>query len=246
MNRTSTMVGALCLSMLAGGALAQCPNNTVTNPSFENADPFFPSDPEGWGTYNVGSPGWNSDYAHSGVMSIAMGPSTVPPFTGWTTNIFDGNGDLYDPPFVYQGGDLHVSGYYLIPDGSELAPGGAGAPLDLVTIKLEFRRVPPNFSIYQAFELPAITVSTTNGQWMYYEVTFDDAMLGDFDNKPESVTILPFRFDTGSGQQGVIYWDDLCVYQITAPACPCDIDGNTTLNLDDVNLFAQSFVAGCP
>ncbi|MEZ6318419.1 MAG: hypothetical protein R3B49_06655 [Phycisphaerales bacterium] len=28
------------------------------------------------------------------------------------------------------------------------------------------------------------------------------------------------------------------------PACPCDIDGNGTLNLDDVNLFAAGFIGG--
>jgi len=242
MNRTSTMVGALCLSVLAGGVLADAPNNTLTNPSFENADPFFPSDPEGWGTFNVGAPGWNTDYARTGVRSIALAPSTNGAFTGWTTNLFDENGDLYDPPYVYQGGDLLVSGWYLIPDEAPLAPGGEGGPLDLVTIKLEFRRVPPNFSVYQSFELPGIGVSTTGGQWVYYEQIFDDADLGDFPDKPGSVTILPFRFDTGSGQQGVIYWDDLCVYQITN-TCVCDLDASGTLNLDDINLFAQAFVA---
>ena len=29
-----------------------------------------------------------------------------------------------------------------------------------------------------------------------------------------------------------------------APACPADLDGNGTLNLDDINLFASAFVAG--
>ena len=37
--------------------------------------------------------------------------------------------------------------------------------------------------------------------------------------------------------------DDLAVF---GAGCPCDIDGNNTLNLDDINLFAQAFVADQP
>jgi len=31
-----------------------------------------------------------------------------------------------------------------------------------------------------------------------------------------------------------------------SPPCPADIDGNGILNLDDINMFAQNFIGGCP
>ncbi|GJM18498.1 MAG: hypothetical protein DHS20C14_07110 [Phycisphaeraceae bacterium] len=244
MSRTGMMVGTMCLCVAAGGVLADAPDNTLTNPSFENADPFFPSEPEGWTGFNISSPGWNTDFARTGTRSLALGPASTGAFTGWSTNLFDPNGDLYDPPYEFRGGDLYVSGWYLIPDEDPLAPGGFGAPLDLVTIKLEFRRVPPNFSIYQSFELPAIDVSTTGGQWVFYEQVFADANISDeFPPFPGSVTILPFRFDTGAGQEGTIYWDDLCIYQL-AVDCFCDQDGNDALNVDDIDVFVTAFLGG--
>ena len=242
MIRTRSAAALACLALAAAAGLADEPQNTLTNPSFENADPDFPSEPEGWASIAVGGPGWNSDFARTGVMSLALGPASTGSFTGWTTNLFDPNGDLYDPPYEFRGGDLYVSGWYFIPEGDELAPGGVGAPLDVVSIKLEFRRVPPNFSIYQAFDLPGISVSTTNGEWMFYEQVFPDANIsGDFPPFPGSVTILPFRFNFGAGQQGTIYWDDLCVYQLSD--CPCDTDGNGSLNVDDVDGFVTGFLS---
>ncbi|MEQ8771124.1 MAG: hypothetical protein RIB60_11520 [Phycisphaerales bacterium] len=244
MIRTALLAGVACLAASAGLAAADGVDNTVTNPSFENADPFFPSEPEGWIGIEVGSPGWNSNFARTGTMSLALGPAASGQFTGWTTNLpdpFDPDGDTYDPRYEFRGGDLFVSGWYLIPDEDPLAPGGVGAPTDLVGMKVEFRREHPNNSIYQAFDLAQIDVSTTGGEWVYYEQVFPDAMIsGDFPPFPTRVSILPFRFDLGGGQQGTIYWDDLCVYQLSA--CFCDADGNGSLNIDDIDLFVANFL----
>jgi len=38
----------------------------------------------------------------------------------------------------------------------------------------------------------------------------------------------------------------LTVEGTVGAGCPADLDANGSLNLDDINLFAQSFVAGCP
>jgi hypothetical protein len=209
----------------AGTAVAQ---NSLTNPGFEDPDPVFSSDPEGWNPItgggfalewtDIGDPGAQ---VRTGNKSIKLGAPDFSSgaFIGWSTNIFDQGGMLYDPPYVYQGGDLYVSGYYNIPTGSELGPIG-GSPNDLVGIKLELRRVPPNFSIYEAFEFPFSDVAT-DGSWVRFDIVLTEAMVGDFPEKPGSVTILPFRFDGEGDAIGTIYLDDLCVNQ-GSPACPED------------------------
>ena len=237
MNRT-VLVSITALLTTGGVALAQCPGNTLYNDGFEIEEPVFGGAPEGWGTFptsgggvalwvDAGDPGAQ---VRTGSKSIMLGnPDAISgSFIGFTTNVFDQFGVLYDPPYAYQAGlDLHVSGYFNIPDGEELAPGGVGAPLgELNGIKLELRRVPPDFSIYEYYEFN-LPVSTTHGQWEYFEITITDAMVPDFPPYPESVTILPCRWDPLNVAMGTIYWDDLCVYQ-SSGSLACSIADVTT------------------
>ncbi len=226
MKRTLTGLAAIAAGLaFAQPALAQ---NSLTNPGFEDPDPFFPTDPEGWGQIpfadsrvqwvDIGDAGAQVRTGNKSIMVDAA--ATAVTFLGWTTNIFDGGGVLYDPVYVHQGGDLYVSGYYNIPTGSELGPVG-GSPNDVVGIKLELRRVPPDFSIYHAWEFPFTDVGT-DGAWVRFDIVLTDAMvaaIGDFPPYAESVTILPFRWDIDGDSQGTIFFDDLCVNQ-GGPACP--------------------------
>ncbi|MEZ6317713.1 MAG: GC-type dockerin domain-anchored protein [Phycisphaerales bacterium] len=52
----------------------------------------------------------------------------------------------------------------------------------------------------------------------------------------------PAVADTGAGTSPIV---DLGPYERTPDAgCPADLDGNGSLNLDDVNAFASAFIAG--
>lgn len=268
------------VAAVAGAATAG--DNLIYNGGFEEA--ASSSLPQGWRTFNMSS----SDYVdindpgaevRTGDKSMRIQPSTgeATRFQGFDTNVFlpDGS-DLYDPDYTYLGGDVHVSGYYLVPEGETLAN-------DLVAIKLEFRREPPNFSIYTSFEFP-VEVSSTGGQWQLFEVTVTDEMMeavGDFPPYPTSVSILPLRFFGGDYAsdplpEGTIYWDDLHYVQGDLPGgCneadlvepfgvldladisafisafvsntdAADINGDGIWDLTDITLFVGAFTGGCP
>ncbi len=272
------------LAIVAGIAIPAFANdgNLIFNPGFEQAAPVG-GNPLGWGNFNLSSAdyvtaGQPGAFVRTGQRAIrlpaATGESTR--FQGWTTNIFRPDGsDLFDPDYEYLGGDVTVSGYYLVPEGETLAN-------DLVALKLEFRREPPNFSIYTSFEFP-VDASETNGQWRYFEVVVTDedmAAIGDFPPYATSVTILPLRFFGGDfateAPTGTIFWDDLCYVQgDVSPGCNAadlaepygildladisafigafvaqdpagDLDGNTIFDLNDITTFIGAFNAGCP
>ncbi len=258
MTRTAMMALACGAAALAAGTVVANDNsNLIYNPGFEEVNPDNPSLPMGWGGFNVSPSDYvdiNDPGAHvrSGSKSIRLRPSTGPStaFQGFTTNVFMPDGsDLYDPDYVYLGGDVHVSGWYLVPEGETLAN-------DLVALKLEFRREPPNFSIYASFEFP-VDVSATNGQWHHFEVTVtDEDMLavGDFPPYATSVSILPLRFFGGNYAtdplpQGTIYWDDLCYIQGDLPQ-GCNVADITApfgvLDLADISAFVSGFTAQDP
>ena len=268
------------LALAAGSAVA-ADGNLIYNPGFEEAG--VGGAPQGWSGFNTNSgdyvdAGTPGAFVRSGSKSIRLRPATgdITRFQGWTTNIFlpDGS-DLFDPDYEYLGGDVTVSGYYLVPEGEMLAN-------DLVALKLEFRREPPNFSIYTSFEFP-VDASQTDGLWRYFEVTVTDAdmlAVGDFPPYATSVTILPLRFFGGDfaseAPTGTIYWDDLCYVQGAQPAgCnaadlsepfgildlsdisafvaafvamepEADIDGNGIYDLTDITDFVSAFTGGCP
>lgn len=269
-----------CLALAAGSAIA-ADGNLIYNPGFEETG--FGGAPQGWSGFNtsasdyvdVNSPG---AFVRTGSKSIRLRPATnaMTRFQGWTTNIFRPDGsDLFDPDYEYLGGDVTVSGYYLVPEGETLAN-------DLVALKLEFRREPPNFSIYTSFEFP-VDATETDGMWRYFEVTVTDEQMlavGDFPPYATSMTILPLRFFGGDfaseAPTGTIYWDDLCYVQGDLPSgCnaadlsepfdvldlsditafvaafldlqpEADIDENGVFDLTDITQFVAAFTGGCP
>ena len=249
------LVSALAAGLaLATASVAVADGNLIFNPGFEEVGPA--NTPLGWSGFNTGA----GDYVdandpdanvRTGTKSIRLRPATndTTRFQGWTTNIFRPDGsDLFDPDYEYLGGDVTVSGYYLVPEGETLAN-------DLVALKLEFRREPPNFSIYTSFEFP-VDASETGGNWRYFEVTVtDEDMLavGDFPPYATSMTILPLRFFGGDfaneAPTGTIYWDDLCYVQGDLPT-GCNLadiaEPFNILDLSDINAFVSAFTGMLP
>lgn len=240
---------------LAAGAALAAPGDhpDIYNPSFEEPGISDSSLPQGWKGFNVSASDYVDTnngglYAHTGTRSIRLRPSAGPStqFQGFSTDTFVPDGsDLYNPDYTYLGGDVHVSGWYLVPAGETLAN-------DLVAIKLEFRREPPNFSIYTSFEFP-VDVNATDGQWHHFAVTVTDAMMaavGDFPPYATSLSILPDRFFAGSYAsgplpQGTIYWDDFDYVQGDLPGgCnPADIaEPYNILDLADITGFIDAFL----
>lgn len=252
-HKTMTIFCIAGLIAVTTQASANEGENLLFNPGFEIANPAIPSLPQGWGGINVGAPEWvdiNDPGAHvrSGSKAIRLDPASGPgdAFQGWTTNIFlpDGS-DLYDPDYEYLGGDVHIKGWYLVPEGQELAN-------DITGIKLEFRREPPNFSIYVAFEF-TVPQSATNGEWVEFHATVTDDMMlavGDFPPYATSVSVLPFRFNPGPpAPTGTIFWDDLYLFQGDLPGGCNEADLAEPfgiLDLADISAFITAFIAQDP
>lgn len=241
------------LVMLNMSVMANDGDGLLSNPGFEDPNPAFPSLPFGWNGFNVDADDYvdindPGAFVRSGEKSIRLTPATGESnrFKGWTTNIFRPDGsDLFDPDYVYLGGDVTVSGFYLVPEGEILQD-------TVVGVKLEFRREPPNFSIWGAFEF-GFPESSTGGEWLPFSFVVTDEMIaavGDFPPDPTSVTVLPFRFfggtfGDGTSPTGTVFIDDLCVVQdMGGTDCPADLTGDGTLNFFDISAFLTAFSAG--
>jgi len=253
--RAWMMTGACGLAAMLAAPAAADDGNLIFNAGFEEVGMSDPSLPQGWRGFSLNSSDYvdiNDPGAHvrTGSKSMRLRPSesVSSNFRGFDTNVFlpDGS-DLYDPDYVYLGGDVQISGWYLVPEGETDANDA------IVGIKLEFRREPPNFSIYTAFEF-SVDQMSTGGEWVQFQATVTDEMMeavGDFPPYPTSVSILPLRFfggDYGSDPlpEGTIYWDDLCYFQGELPGGCNDADiaePFDVLDLSDVTAFAQAFVA---
>ncbi|USN99663.1 MAG: hypothetical protein H6810_03100 [Phycisphaeraceae bacterium] len=240
---------AACAAMAAPGD-----HPDLYNPSFEEPGISSPALPQGWKGFNVTASDYVDTasgglYARTGTRSIRLRPSAGPStqFQGFSTDTFVPDGsDLYNPDYTYLGGDVHITGWYLVPDGETLANDA------VVGIKLEFRREPPNFSVYTSFEFN-VDQMATNGQWHSFEATVTDAMMlavGDFPPYATSVTILPLRFFAGNYASdplptGTIYWDDLYYVQGDLPGgCnAADIaEPYNILDLADITGFIDAFL----
>ncbi len=270
------------LGMVSAAAHAE--PELLTNGGFEDANPGFPTIPLGWGGINVGADEWvdindPGAFVHGGAKAIRLDPAAGESerFQAWTTNIFRPDGsDLYDPDYAYLGGDVTVSGFYLVPDGEVIQD-------TIVGVKLEFRREPPNFSIWASFEF-AFPAATTGGAWMPFEFVVTDAMIaavGDFPPDPTSVSILPFRFfggefGAGTSPTGTVFIDDISVMQgaggggcndadfaepfgtldffdvqaflnaFSAQDPAADLNNDTLFDFFDVQAFLNAFSGGCP
>ncbi len=230
----TTMLATFGLG-LASTAVAQPCDPPLTNGSFEDADPLFPGFPEGWADIPLFGPRWreegdgfpNSPLIRTGTHSIELPTVANNRFVGYTTNLFDEFGELYDPAYEYGGGPVLVSGWYAIPAEDPLVNVKAG-------LKLEFRR--ENWSIYLSFEQLEIQ-GHTDGDWVYIEMTitqedfdfYHDLWGGPWPPFPVGVSVLPIRFLSDefdvSDQSGTIFWDDLRVVQI--PLCAADLTGDS-------------------
>ncbi len=243
--------------VVSSNAVANDETDLLTNPGFETSNPAFPSLPLGWTGFNVESDDYvdindPGAFVRTGNKSIRLEPSsgTSDRFKGWSTNLFRPDGsDLYDPDYVYLGGDVTVSGYYLVPSGEVIQD-------TIVGVKLEFRREPPNFSIWSAFEF-AFPENSTGGEWMPFSFTVTDEQIlavGDFPPEPTSVTVLPFRFfggDFGPGTDptGTVFVDDLCIVQDMGGDGCSDADLAEpfgALNFLDVSEFLNAFSMQSP
>jgi len=240
------------LVMLNTAAMANDEADLLSNSGFESPNPAFPSLPIGWTGFNleaddyvdINDPG---AFVRTGNKSIRLEPASGESdrFKGWSTNLFRPDGsDLYDPDYVYLGGDITISGFYLVPSGEVIQDTAVG-------VKLEFRREPPNFSIWSAFEF-TFPESSTSGEWMPFSFTVTDEQMlavGDFPPEPTSVTVLPFRFfggefGPGTSPTGTVFIDDLCLVQdMGGGGCsPADLaEPFGSLNFLDVSEFLTAF-----
>lgn len=249
MRNRKVLWTVVCLLAASGGAWAG-EDNRITNGGFEEAG--VSGMPLGWAGINVNSDEWVTNIVRSGDRAIRLDPAANEGqrFQAFTTNLFlpDGS-DLYDPDYQYLGGDVSISGWYLVPQGEVLQD-------TVVGIKLEFRREPPNFSIWAAFEFN-FPASTTGGEWMPFKFVVTDAMIqavGDFPPQPTSVSILPFRFfggtfGPGTSPTGTVYIDDLVMTQgdVGGPCNSADFsEPYGVLDFFDVQAFLQAFSAQHP
>jgi len=77
--------------------------------------------------------------------------------------------------------------------------------------------------------------------WVYKEVT------GVAPEGSVTCQVTPLFIQFGD-DPGSLFYDNISLESgdINAPCSIADMDANGVLNLDDINLFAQAFVAGCP
>ncbi len=216
--------------VVLAGASALAQPNLLYNGGFEVPNPANPSLPDGWGAFNTATY-QAAGPAHTGLASVEL-PSGAE-FVGFTTNVFNPSTlQLYDPKIFFRGGAVTARGWYMIPASQPLTGANAG-------LKFEFRRVPPNFSIYQAFEMLTIN-GTTGGQWVQFTLKFNCLQFETHPEPPASVSVLPMRFG-GAGATGTVFWDDLTVVQ-----CRADYNCDDALTIADFGAFQTGFVSGEP
>lgn len=252
------MISRIAIAAFAAAAPALAQPNILYNGGFETANPANPGQPDGWAPFNT-AVYQTSGPAHTGAASIELASGNN--FVAFTTNTFNPTTlQLYDPPIVFRGGAVTARGWYMIPAASPLEGANAG-------LKFEFRRVPPNFSIYQAFENLSIS-GHTNGQWVQFTMKFNCQQFETHPEPPASVSVLPMRFGGLSGGTGTIFWDDLTLVQcradyncddaltiadfaafqasFVAAEPKADMNGDGNLTIADFGAFQSAFVAGCP
>ena len=237
----TTGLASTLVLLVAPSTRAQPCEPALTNGSFETEDPIFPGFPEGWADVPLFGPRWrelgdnfpNPPIVRTDSHSIELPTLPNQRFVGFTTNLFDEFGELYDPAYEYGAGPLIVSGWYAIPADDPIVNAKAG-------LKLEFRR--ENWSIYLSFETLDIQ-GHTDGNWVYLEMVitqedfdfYHDLWGGPWPPFPVGVSVLPIRFLTDEfdvdDQSGTIFWDDMRVVQL--PTCAADLTGSSNPNSPD-------------
>jgi hypothetical protein len=163
---------------------------------------------------------------------------------------------FFDPFFDYSGGDVVVTGYYMIPADAPLSGDNIGIKIN---IKLGNQDVATR-EVSQAF------TGHTDGQWVPYSITFPRA---DIQTEYEcnvgirpncgcvcvpasplpnhtKITVLRFLPD-GTPSTGRIYWDDITYTQLPAgPTCDSLDFNNDGVSPDtgDIDDFLSVFGGG--
>jgi len=218
------LILAACSLALVQPAAANDDAQLLYNASFEDPNPSNMDLPDGWGVFNTARYRYDGDGIspaapyRTGTACIEFPSGTD--FSGFTTDVFNPSTlTFFNPDYVWQGGDVTITGWYYIPADSPLDGANSG-------IKLEFRR--DNSSIATAFEVLNIT-GDTDDQWVEFSFTVTDQQImdaaGDFPPFATSVTVLPLRFGDVTST-GTIFWDDLCLTQGAMPDCPADVNGD--------------------
>jgi hypothetical protein len=256
-------------------AMAQTPL-PLTNPGFETQDAFNSAQPLGW--HNLSNPQQalynKTGPARTGNRSVSLAPvpevgGSAGGFRGWTTdsvNFFDPNFAFYDPFFDFAGGDVTVTGYYMVPAAEPLT-----SLLENVGIKLNVKFGNQDYAaqdIGVSVGNPDINIARlllensgtghTNGQWVQYTVTWPrtdwleqclvNEAAGFFnltESPPDHLKIVIGRFAdfaNGASSGGRIFWDDMDFSQAPAAAeCVADYNNDGQLNLDDLSDFITDF-----
>jgi hypothetical protein len=276
-------IGALCLAAGAFAAPSLAQTSVFSNTGFEDVNPFSGSgEPMGW--HNLSNPGQairrvNGDgrtpsvTARSGNACIEVKTPGSSEFRGFTTdtlNFFETGFPYYDPIIDWNGGDIVVSGYYMIPADQPITG-------DFAFIKLNTKLFFQDYATFDpAGEAPELQITgTTNGQWVRYEVRWDICSMREevnFNNEfgcngngtpgsgcfagglppyPNRVKITISRFGFGNvPSSGTIFWDDMSLTQLPprdCNGCPADFNGDGFVDFFDFDDFVLCFEGGvCP
>ncbi|MFZ4574197.1 MAG: hypothetical protein ACOYN0_07350 [Phycisphaerales bacterium] len=250
-------LAGLCVVAATAAAQTPCPSvdNCLSNPSFEETNPFNNVEPKGWHNLSnpteafrrrvgdgllpafaaVGTP--NAITPRTGEWVAAVGTDGDIGFRGFTTdtrNFFAAGFPFFDPVFNYEGpGDVVVSGYYMIP---------ADAPVtgDSVGIKLSVKFGNQDYAVLDPWgeRVESLFSGTTNGQWTYFEQRWSLADIQSevlFNVNEGYFPLIPYanhlkivlgRFAPNTGATGTVYFDDVSFRQVEpGPTCAWANDG---------------------
>ncbi|QQS09654.1 MAG: hypothetical protein IPK69_03260 [Phycisphaerales bacterium] len=255
--------------------------NCLTNPGFEQGfDPFALNQPVGWWTSGpqaklrevgdsisppvaaVGTP--NAITPDTGDWMVALTTDGFGGFVGISTdkiNFFDPNLGYYDPVYDYSGGDVVITGRYMIPTND---PVSGDFSCIKVNIKVQNQDVATfeNFSgapaqmpgAAEGVMYPAGISGTTNGVWQTFTLNIPrEAIVNQYEcNRgiqpdcgcncvpasplPSHIKITPSRYVGDSTiTTGTIYWDNFTYTElpVSTPGCVADVDDGTGTGTPD-------------
>ncbi|MEZ6319234.1 MAG: hypothetical protein R3B49_10865 [Phycisphaerales bacterium] len=130
--------------------------------------------------------------------------------------------------FYFQGGDSN----YSVVDGAGLLATPAGFTFDGVTVKFIFTGA-------DTYDMEVTRYYDELGGSDTYTVT-GRTLAGS--GAIESIAIFSDDGGASDNLNNDVYFNNLVLGEFSA--CSCDINGDGTLNLDDVNLFATGFIGG--
>jgi len=266
---------AACAGLVAP-AFAQTPLPLVS-PDFEMPNPVNPSAPNQFTNNGDTDARYRSNTdgllpavtARSGERCMEIRVPNDNGFVGFTTdtrNFFLPGFPFFDPEIDYNGGDIRITCWYMIPANEPITVAPAAIKLDLKGAGNGFQN---NATLDPwGTEGPfadRVILGHTNGEWVLHETVWTQAEIqaqvqGNVDlgfftipPNPNRVKITIGRFGYGiAGATGTIFWDDLTVEQVLPPgdclsdATPCraDQDGDDDVDSDDINAFFTAFESG--